>query len=106
MRHYKRMKDHITKNRYIKSYIQAIIPPYAKKDIVPVGITIILILATLLPVIFYKNLPYSLRNIFASTADTTPPSPPKIILGNEQPKVIPYSHSEQNTVHLVWYPST
>jgi len=96
----------VKQNRYITSYVKSVKPPYTKRDIVPVVATVVLILAMVLPIVFYKDLPYSLRRIFAATPDTTPPTKPQILVGTENPLQVPYTYAVQGSVYIYWHAST
>jgi len=88
--------------KYVKNYIKAIKPPYTKHDIPHLIITfvIIVIICSLLLTNTITN-----RHTLASNSGV-PPTKPQILVGTEHPLHIPFTHTEQGTVHMYWLPST
>ena len=80
-------------------YVNHIKPPYTKRDILPITLSVIFLL---IGVTFLLGVSDAKIKLFASTPDTVPPSQVKVLLGNELPAVVPHTHSEQKSVHLFW----
>ena len=80
---------------FLKSYLQSISPPYTTRDILPIFLTILVLLGAY----------FGLKPVLANAMDSEPPTVP-ILLTAQNLSITPYTHSEQNTYHLFWSPST
>ncbi len=90
--------------KHMKNYIHAVTPPYSRKDVPHLlGTLVILVIVFSLSLVLSN---FSIKRIFASNPDTTPPTQPQILVGVEHPLHIPYTHAEQGSVHIYWLPST
>lgn len=81
---------------FLNYYLRSILPPYTSKDLFPIITTIAIIFVIYI----------GLKPVLANAIDAEPPTQSKILIGNESPLVIPFTHSEQKSVHLFWTQST